>query len=185
MLSFVDNEVSQNKEEYIGDILSFTKEAMNKSEIFVALRLWNLSESNVVNLEQKRNNELLESIEREFSLPSKIEEKIISERGIKIADRVYVNQDYQFQWPDINQGKDTETGFCYGLRDQVAILVDGTVVPCCLDGEGVINLGNINTTPFSEIIENERASNIVKSFTRRIAIEELCRKCEFRKRFEI
>lgn len=181
--SFDGNEKIQNKEEYIKNILSFAKEAMIHSDILIALRLWNLNENNAINLERKRNSDLLAAIEKELDLPYKIEEKVISERGIKIADRIYLNQDHQFAWPDLNEKEDDGTGFCYGLRNQAAILVDGTVVPCCLDGEGVINLGNINKICFSEIIESERARQMVDGFTRREAVEELCRKCGFRKRF--
>jgi len=177
------NEGFQNKEEYLDHILSFTKEAIDKSEVLISLRLWNLEENNVINLERMRNNELLATIEKEFHLPYKIQENVVQGRGIKIADRIYLNQDYQFQWPDLKENEDNGIGFCYGLRSQIAILVDGTVIPCCLDGEGVINLGNIKTTHFSEIIESERASNIVDGFSRREAVEELCRKCGYRKRF--
>jgi len=63
------------------------------------------------------------------------------------------------------------------------ILVDGTVVPCCLDGEGVINLGNIHESDFSQIVESERANNIFNGFSRREAVEELCRKCGYRTKF--
>ena len=38
---------------------------------------------------------------------------------------------------------DTCAGYCHALKDQLAILVDGTIVPCCLDNNGDINLGNI------------------------------------------
>lgn len=181
--SFDGNEGVQNKEAYITDILAFTKEAIDKSEVLISLRLWNLEENNMVNLEKKRNNDILETIEREFNLPYKIQEKVVPGRGMKLADRIYLNQDHLFQWPDLKEEEDEGRGFCYGLRNQVAILVDGSVVPCCLDGEGVINLGNINTTHFSEIIESERANRIVDGFSRREAVEELCRKCGYRKRF--
>lgn len=177
------NEVFQNKEEYIDHILSFTKEATDKSEVLISLRLWNLDENNIVNLERKRNNELLETIKKEFDLTYKIEEKVISGRGIKITDQIYLNQDHQFQWPDLKEKEDEGSSFCYGLRNQVAILVDGTVVPCCLDGEGIISLGNIKVNHFSELIESERARNIVEGFSRREAVEELCRKCGFSRRF--
>jgi len=109
---------------------------------------------------------------------------MIPGRGIKISDRVYLNQDYEFQWPDLQIKEESKTGFCYGLRHQAAILVDGTVVPCCLDGEGIIRLGNIYETPFSEIIEGKRARNLYEGFSRREAVEELCRKCGYRKRFD-
>ncbi len=181
--SFDGNEGFQNKNEYIANILSFTKAAMDKSELLISLRLWNLEEGNDINLERKKNNELLVAIENEFELPYKIQEMVVPGRGIKIADRIYVNQDHLFQWPDLKEQEDNSSGFCYGLRNQVAILVDGTVVPCCLDGEGVISLGNINNTHFSEIIESERVNKMIDGFTRREAVEELCRKCGYRKRF--
>lgn len=176
-VSFID------KQEYIYNIISFVKEAMVKSNTLISLRIWNLEENNAANLKKMKNNELLSIIEKEFDLDYKIEEKVVPGRGIKIADRIYLNQDKRFKWPDLNETEESDEGFCYGLRNQIAILVDGTVVPCCLDGEGVINLGNINKTSFSEIIITERANNIVEGFSKREAVEELCRKCGYRSRF--
>ena len=60
---------------------------------------------------------------------------------MKIADRIFINQDYEFQWPALHEEEDDGKGFCHGLRNQAGILANGTVIPCCLDGEGVINLG--------------------------------------------
>lgn len=181
--SFDGNEGAQDKDQYLSDILTFTKEALAKTKIMIALRLWNYEEDNLVNLELMKNNEILAAIEKEFDLQDSIEEKVLPGKGLKIADRLYLNQDHQFQWPDLKENEDEGKGFCYGLRNQAAILVDGTVVPCCLDGEGVIALGNIITTHFSEIIESERACKIFEGFSRREAVEELCRKCGYRKKF--
>jgi len=181
--SFDGNEGAQNKEEYLDNILSFTKEAFHKTQMLIALRLWNYEEDNLINLEKKINNTMLAAIEKEFNLHDKIQEKVLPGKGIKITDRIYLNQDHQFQWPDLKENEDDGNGFCYGLRNQVAILVDGTVVPCCLDGEGVMDLGNINKSHFSEIIESKRACNIVDGFSRREAVEELCRKCGYRRKF--
>lgn len=181
--SFDGNEGAQNKEEYLDNILSFTKEALLKTETIIGLRLWNYEEDNVINLEKKKNDTMLVAIEKEFNLQDRIQEKVLPGRGVKIKDRLYLNQDHQFQWPDLKEMEDDGKGFCYGLRTQAGILVDGTVVPCCLDGEGVIALGNINTSHFTEIIESERACNIFDGFSRREAVEELCRKCGYRKRF--
>lgn len=169
-------------EEYLDNILAFIKEATQKSDVIISLRLWNLEGENAETLE-KKNTPILEMIEREFNLPYKIEGKYISEEGIKLAERVYLNQDRQFRWPDLQETEDEGKGFCHGLRNQIAILVDGTVVPCCLDGEGIINLGNIHNTSLAEIIESERARNIYQGFSQRQAVEELCRKCGYRKRF--
>lgn len=181
--SFDGNESGQSREEYTADILAFARAAMEKSEIIVSLRLWNLTEDRSADLADRRNDELLASIEKEFDLPFKIQEEVIPDRGIRIADRLYINQAHLFTWPDLKEKEDKGIGFCYGLRSQAAILVDGTVVPCCLDGEGVINLGNIHTVSFSGIIESQRARDIVDGFSRKEAVEELCKKCGYRQRF--
>ncbi|HHU71169.1 MAG TPA: radical SAM protein [Clostridiales bacterium] len=182
--SFDGNEMKVDKEEYINNILAFTKEARSNTDTIISLRLWNLDEEDsLIDPDRKRNNKILELIEKEFNLPYKIQEKVEPGRGIKIGDKLYLNQEYQFQWPDLNVEEDDGLGFCYGLRNQVAILVDGTVVPCCLDGEGVINLGNIKNEHFSDIIEGERAKRIIEGFSKREAVEELCRKCGYRRRF--
>ncbi len=181
--SFDGNIDSTDKEGYVRSILSFIKEANSQSEMIASLRLWNLTQDNTTNIERKRNRELLEIIETEFELDYKIEEKVVPGSGVKIADRIYINQDYEFQWPALHEEEDDGKGFCHGLRNQAGILADGTVIPCCLDGEGVINLGNINEHSFSEIIEMDRAKNLVDGFSQRVAVEELCRKCGYRKRF--
>lgn len=183
--SFDGNEGSKNKEEYINNIFLFVREAIDNTNVFISLRLWNIDRDNTLNLEKGKNHELLQAIEKEFNLSYKIEEKVIPGGGIKISDRIYLNQDHEFQWPDLKEAEDEGSGFCYGLRNQVAILVDGTVVPCCLDGEGIINLGNINKSNFSEIVESERANNLFNGFSRREVVEELCRKCGYRKKFNI
>jgi radical SAM protein with 4Fe4S-binding SPASM domain len=183
--SFDGHEGSTNKEAYITNILDFVKEAVVTTPMLISLRLWNLDTDNTTNIERSRNREILEIIEREFKLDYKIEEKFVRGGGLKIAPQVYLNQDHEFQWPDLKEAEDEGKGFCHALRNQAAILVDGTVVPCCLDGEGVINLGNIHNTPFSEIVEGERANKLFDGFSRREVVEELCRKCGYRQRFSM
>ncbi|RUT35479.1 radical SAM protein [Paenibacillus zeisoli] len=183
--SFDGHEGSTDRDGYISSVLGFVKEAVAQSNLIVSLRLWNLSEDNLTNLQKNRNRETLEYIEREFNLDFKIMEKVTPGSGVKIADRIYLNQDYEFKWPDLKEEEDHSPGFCHGLRNQAGVLVDGTVIPCCLDGEGVINLGNIHQKPFSEIIEGERANNLYEGFSKREVKEELCRKCGYRKRFDL
>lgn len=181
--SFDGHPGSIDREGYVRSILSFIKEATFQSELIVSLRLWNLTQDNMTNLERQRNREVLEIIENEFELDFKIEEKVVPGSGVKIAERIFINQDYEFQWPALHEEEDDGKGFCYGLRNQAGILANGTVIPCCLDGEGVINLGNINQSSFTDIIEGDRAKRIVDGFSNRVAVEELCRKCGYRKRF--
>lgn len=180
--SFDGHEGSENREKYLGDILDFVRDAKDFNTI-ISYRLWNLQQEHVTDIAARRNRETLEILENEYTLDYRIEEKVQPGKGVKIANNIYLNQDHEFRWPSLLAPEDEGKGFCHALRSQAAILVDGTVVPCCLDGEGVINLGNVNQTSFTEIVEGERANNIVEGFSRREAVEELCRKCGYRQKF--
>lgn len=181
--SFDDNRCLKDKKTYMENILRFVKDQVPKTNMYVSFRLWNLSTNNETNRKKKRNRELLAMIEEAFVLDYQIEERVEPGGGIKVAERIFVNQDHLFEWPSLTAEEDDGRGFCYGLRNQIAVLSNGTVVPCCLDGDGIINLGNIDEQPLSHIIASERAENIVDGFSQRVAVEELCRKCGFRKRF--
>lgn len=183
--SFDGHAGSTDKDGYVAGVLSFAKELVKQPDVFVSFRLWNLTKDNGTNLERKRNKEIVDMLEREFALDFRIEEKFVRGGGIKLADRVYLNQDHEFEWPDLKEDEDDGVGFCHGLRNQAGVLLDGTVIPCCLDGEGVINLGNISETAFSDIIEGERANRMYDGFSRREVVEELCRKCGYRRRFDL
>ena len=89
----------------------------------------------------------------------------------------------KFDWPSLESPLLSDSGFCYGLRDQVGVLCDGTVVPCCLDSDGNIPLGNIYENTLDEILNSPRAKAMYDGFTRRRAVESLCRKCGYAKRF--
>lgn len=180
--SFDGHEGSENREKYLGDILQFVRDEQNKNILF-SFRLWNLQRENQTEADKRKNAETLEILEKEFQLPFKIEEKVEPGKGIKIAPNVYLNQDHEFKWPSLLEKEDEGKGFCHALRSHSAILVDGSVVPCCLDGEGVINLGNVHEQKFGDIINSERANHIVEGFSRREAVEELCRKCGYRQKF--
>lgn len=173
-LAFREN--TRTKEEYLKDIFQFIRE---NPHLFISLRLWNLNHGN----KNPINSEILKLIEKEFGLNKRIEEIQMSNRGFELREKVYLNQDKEFAWPSLEIEEIGDEGFCYGLRNQVAILVDGTVVPCCLDGEGVIRLGNIFEDSFKDIVESKRAQNIIKGFSNGKVVEELCKKCGYRERF--
>lgn len=181
--SFDGNENNISKDAYIDSILTFSSRAIVESRIIIALRLWNLDEALLTEDQRRRNLDIIHKIEKHFNLPYKIQGNLSETKALKIGDRVYLNQDYEFKWPDLKEMEDLNKGYCFGLRNQVAILVDGTVVPCCLDGEGIINLGNIRESAFAEIVNGTRAENIRLGFCNNNVVEELCRKCGFRKRF--
>ena len=181
--SFDANQEVISKEEYIDSILNFSSRAMVESKIIIALRLWNLDEVFIIENQRERNVDIIHKIEEHFTLPYKIQGNLAETKTLKVGDRIYLHHDYEFKWPDLQEEEGLDKGSCYGLRNQVSILVDGTVVPCCLDGEGIINLGNIHEYNLADIINGERAKNIKNGFCNNHLVEELCRKCGYRKRF--
>lgn len=104
---------------------------------------------------------------------------------MRLCKNLYISKAERFEWPDIEGIQKSKEVFCYGLRDQFGILADGTVVPCCLDSNGIINLGNVFTTPLEQILESPRARALYEGFSRRSPSEEICRTCGFAGRFSV
>lgn len=169
---------------YLDNILFFVEKSLAKSQTYISLRLWNFDMNDRDSLQQRGNRDILNRIEDKFHLDYKISELLLPGKGLKIKDKLYINSDLKFKWPELSDDHFEEEGFCYGLRNQVAILVDGTVVPCCLDGEGITDLGNVFKESFKSIIESNRAKAIYDGFSNHRAVEELCIKCQFKEKFE-
>lgn len=180
--SFESNESEMSMEAYLEGIINFINEAINKSEVICSLRLWNM-DSEALKGRNECNQDIFKILEEKLGIDFNIAEALKEKSGIKLKPQVYLNMAQKFEWPDKERvGSKGET-FCYGLRDQVGILVDGTVVPCCLDGEGHIALGNIFKEPFKEIITSERSQRLYDGFSNRQAVEELCQSCSYAKRY--
>lgn len=143
-----------------------------------ALRLWNLNGADTLG-ENRLNGEILAALERAFPKPWRE-----GRRGTALAPDIFLEWGERFNWPDLSAPEQDGNSFCYGLRDQVGVLWDGTVVPCCLDHEGDIPLGNLYIRTLEEILDSPRARAIYSGFSRREAREELCRRCGFARRFQ-
>ncbi|WP_291652146.1 SPASM domain-containing protein [Clostridium sp.] len=174
-----DNDIEFN--EYINNILDFINESTEKSETICALRLWNIDTKDL-KANNDLNSQIIKLIEDKLSLEFSLLEALKEKKRLKLKDKVYLNMAEKFSWPDANLSLISEDVFCRGLRDQIGILLDGTVVPCCLDSEGKIPLGNIFEQNLEEIITSERARNIYDGFSRRRAVEDLCKRCGYAKR---
>ena len=135
--------------------------------ILFSMRLWNEGGDNV------KNGEIKELLSEFFPPPHKE-----NRCGITLADGVFLEYGVRFEWPDAD-GCAKNVRFCKGLRDQIGVLCDGTVVPCCLDAEGDIALGNIFTDDLNEILSSDRARSIINGFSEGRAAEKLCRTCGF------
>ena len=125
-----------------------------------------------------RNKKALALMQEHFPEPWKTEP-----RGTRIRDRLYLEYGDRFQWPDMTAPDQGERVFCYGLKDHFAVLCDGRIVPCCLDREGEITLGNIFTDEVEATLASPRARAMREGFACRKASEELCRRCGYARRF--
>ncbi|SFD11638.1 radical SAM/SPASM domain-containing protein [Clostridium uliginosum] len=175
--SFEANNKEIKFEEYINNIIAFSKEATEKSNIICSLRLWNLDTK--YKASNNMNIDIFKVLEESFNLDYDLKEQLKEKNSVKLSKNLYLSMGEKFKWPSINSDELGERAFCYGLRDQIGILVDGTVVPCCLDSEGNIPLGNIFETKLDDILNSKKAKDIYEGFSRRVAVEELCKKCGF------
>lgn len=167
--------------DYLAEVLEFASQAATRG-VFVSLRIWNLP-SGPEHPGGCRPAALLARLAEFFALPGPLVAQVTTGQGIKLAEKIFLSQQELFAWPTLSGPDLGGSGSCRGLRDQVAILVDGTVVPCCLDAEGNIALGNVFKEPFGEIVGGARAQRIRKGFRERKVVEALCRRCSYRRRF--
>ncbi|MCO5144188.1 MAG: radical SAM protein [Oligoflexia bacterium] len=180
--SFPDNFPSANANQYYQNIFLFSDEINREnSELFINFRLWNLShvEDNFKNLD------LLKKIGEFFKqdLSSEVNTALIKSK--KIRKGLYIHFDTRFLWPNLNsQVEQRESGTCHGGTHQIGIHADGTVVPCCLDKEAKINLGNIHAESLEQILHKDRYLRLVHGFKVGKLVEPLCRTCDFAKRFD-
>ena len=168
--AFEANDLAVPFSEYLRGCFAFGKAAEGKC--IVSYRLWNGGGADEL------NGQILDTMAQFFPRPW-AEER----RGPRLGQKIYLEYGDKFDWPDLSAADNGERVFCYGLRDQIGVLCDGTVVPCCLDHEGDLNLGNLHETTMDEILETPRAKAIYEGFQKGKAAEELCRKCGYATRF--
>lgn len=166
--------------DYLSNILAFIRQATASTPLFICLRLWDITFSSDPASSPSRQS-ILRRLESNFSLPARLGDQLTPGQGITLAPRVFLSQNPRFTWPHAEAPDLGPTGTCRGLRDHVAILVDGTVVPCCLDAEADIRLGNIHTQPLSEILASPRATALYEGLLQQRLVEPLCRRCTFRR----
>ena len=177
--SFDANKENIFKHDYYKNIFEFLDIVEEKTKIQVSLRLWDINN----NKDKKNKQELLRRLEERYNLNFSIVEELNNTKGLKLKDRTYLNQAEKFEWPSLECDIISDSGFCYGLRNQIAILVNGDVVPCCLDGQGIMVLGNIFDNSLEDIIKSDRAKKIYNGFSKRVAVEEMCKRCGYKERF--
>ena len=168
--AFEANDLAVPFSEYLRGCFAFGKAAEGKC--IISYRLWNGGGADEL------NGQILDTMAQFFPRPW-AEER----RGPRLGQKIYLEYGDKFDWPDLSAADNGERVFCYGLRDQIGVLCDGTVVPCCLDHEGDLALGNLFDTTMDAILETPRAKAIYEGFQKGKAAEELCRKCGYATRF--
>lgn len=175
--SFEGNTPAGDMSAYLSACISFAKDAAGAGKR-CALRLWNLDGQGTTGA-NTQNGQILDALHRAFPGQWKTDWK-----GSTLAPRIYLEWGEKFDWPDLTAPETGGRAFCYGLRDHIGVLCDGTVVPCCLDHEGDIPLGNLFRQELDEILASPRAQAIYRGFSSGSACEELCRRCGYIRRFQ-
>ncbi len=175
--SFEGNTPAGDMSDYLSACISFAKDAAAAGKR-CALRLWNLDGQGTTGA-NAQNQRILEVLHQAFPGEWKTDWK-----GSTLAPRIYLEWGEKFDWPDLAAPETEGTAFCYGLRDHIGVLCDGTVVPCCLDHEGDIPLGSLFEQSLEDIMAAPRAQAIYNGFSKGKACEELCRRCGYIRRFQ-
>ncbi|MDD3430263.1 MAG: radical SAM protein [Oscillospiraceae bacterium] len=165
---------------YLQSLSQFGITAMHSGRPYVSYRMWNGDDSTQITPTAHKQ---LQAICTPFShtLPPILPKQRMA---AKLASNVFISFAERFEWPSLDLPVVSTYGKCLGGKDMLAILADGTLVPCCLDSDGVIPLGNIFKDTFSEILATSRYLTLREGFSGKNISEELCRRCSYRKRFD-
>lgn len=187
--SFEANTLSNNSylkamsfQDYIMSTISFAK-AFSPEHGITAFRLWNLPPENLNMQEQEQNRFILKTLSENFNFTGSLDPRQYLSKDACLARKTFLSFDREFAWPNLDAPDYGPSGTCQGLKSHIAILCDGTVVPCCLDGDGILALGNILEQPLSVILNNQKSIRILEGFQNHTAVEPLCRRCGYRTRF--
>ncbi|MCX2682651.1 SPASM domain-containing protein [Campylobacter sp. MIT 21-1685] len=161
-------------QQYFNPILKLCKAHLEqKNQAFINLRLWNLNQE----YQAPKENEIIYAI-----LSSHFQVQIQPDTlKRKLARKIILHQKRLFEWPNPKHKNKNEQGYCHALKEQIGILSDGTLVPCCFDTQGDINLGNVFKEDFSVLLHSPFLQNIKEDFRQGKRKEALCQSCEFHK----
>jgi MoaA/NifB/PqqE/SkfB family radical SAM enzyme len=179
--SFESNFPGQDDSSYLGKLFDFAQRALReRPDLYVNFRLWNQGTPEASRLAARLRDQIRQRLRSDFNPVWDVRWK----KSVNILGRLYVHFDSRFQWPHPAQPRRSTSGFCYGLSSHIGILADGTVVPCCLDKEGVISLGHCGRQSIDDILNSPRATAMREGFAHGLLVEDLCQKCTFISRFD-
>ncbi|WP_267284508.1 radical SAM/SPASM domain-containing protein [Aliarcobacter trophiarum] len=181
--SYNANSHKKSFDEYIEPILEFIKFSKeNNHNYFINFRIWNLDDTKSA---YDFNSKVFDKLNSFFNSSLDIDDVYKTKpKNLRVDRKIFINFDDYFVWPNINNEHISSCGFCYGLNSHFGILANGSVVPCCLDLDAKINLGNVEKNTIKEILNTPRAKAMIEGFRKNILVEELCQKCGYRTRFD-
>jgi MoaA/NifB/PqqE/SkfB family radical SAM enzyme len=175
---FKDNFPDKDVKDYLLDILNFSVLAnRSRPDVYINLRLWNIGKT------IDDNEDMFLFVEDFFKIKINRAVNVGSIRSKKIWNRLSLHFDSRFEWPSLDAPPVGDKGTCHALKGHIGILADGTVVPCCLDKEGQIPLGNCLTQSLNSILMSQRAVKMREGFDKGVLVEELCQHCSYIGRF--
>mgnify|MGYP003586435845 CR=1 FL=1 len=158
--------------DHIRDLLPSLEVLLDRSpKLFINLRFWRQDE---------KDNTLLQELLKLYEG----QEFVQKEKNLRLRPRLLIHFEKTFEWPHLSAQVRGEKGHCHALSSHFGILSNGTVIPCCLDGQGDIPLGNIEKESIIKILENPKAKLMRSNFDKGILTEELCKRCQYIERFE-
>ncbi len=180
--SFEANFGPRDVSAYMERVFQFTRTALaSRPDLYINLRVWDLEDPTTMN---DTNAAIRQHLQQEFSIDlSALKVDIRRRKNVPLQGRIYLHFDSRFIWPSPQLPIRGTRGFCHGLSNHFGIHADGTVVPCCLDKEAVINLGNALEQNLTEILSSSRAESMRQGFAKGELREELCQRCPFIERF--
>ncbi len=177
--AFKDNFPERDLDSFLQPIFDFTTSAHAlRPELYINYRLWN-QQSN-----DSDNEDVFLKIESYFNVTINRNVETGAIKSKKLLNRLYLHFDSRFEWPSFSLPHQGTRGRCHGTVNHIGIHADGTVVPCCLDKSGAINLGNAKEQSLSAILNSERFVKMRHGFLNGVLVEEFCQHCSFIKRFD-
>lgn len=177
--SYKDNFPDRTLDRYLVPLFEFAKSAhAQRPQLYVNFRLWN-QQSN-----DSDNEDVFLKIESYFGIQINRNVETGAVKSKKIWNRVYLHFDSRFEWPSFSLPHQGSRGRCHGTINHIGIHADGTVVPCCLDKNGAIDLGSIKEQSLHDILASERFVKMRDGFLNGVLVETFCQHCSFIRRFD-
>lgn len=164
-LSAYSDPCNPKDDDYLARCLEFARfHQKNQSKCFVNLRMHT----------SRLDNDIAQKFCDAFGVECMFERK-----RIKLGEYLFLTLSKDFEWISKEETLLNANKLCHGLVMQIGVLSNGVVVPCCIDCEGGIKLGNIAHQSLDEILSSSLTQKIIQGFQKGVAYHKQCQKCTY------